>query len=105
VIEKLGKKKDMAITIVMWLLTAVLSVVCLIAARTAMLSTLARFGLDAWVPAFNYLVVIFMAIFCIVVFIGGFEYHFRRAGEEESWHIFARTLAVEIGILLLTFFL
>jgi hypothetical protein len=53
VIEKPGKKKDMAITIVMWLLTAVLSVVCLIAARTAMLSTMARFGVDAWVPALN----------------------------------------------------
>jgi hypothetical protein len=46
-----------------------------------------------------------MIVFCIAVIIGGFEFHFRRAGQAESWQLFARTLAVELGILLLALFI
>jgi hypothetical protein len=68
------------------------------------LSTLVRFGLDTLLTLGNY-ITFPMIVFCIAVIIGGFEYHFRRAGQAESWRIFAKTLAIEVGILLLTLFI
>ena len=88
---------------VLWLITAVLSVLCLIAVRNMTLNTLARFGLGSLLTLGNY-ITFPMIIFCIAVIIGGFEYHFRRAGQAESWRIFVRTLAVEVGILLIATF-
>ena len=69
------------------------------------LRTLARFGLETLLIIGNYVAVFPMIVFCIAVIIGGFEYHFRRAGQAESWQIFAKTLTIELGILLLALFI
>jgi hypothetical protein len=53
----------------------------------------------------NILVSFPLGFLVIAIIIGGFEFHFRRAGTEESRWMFARTLAVEFGILLLALFL
>lgn len=103
-IEEPGKKMAMAGAGVVWLITAVLSVLCLVAVRNMTLNILARFGLETLLTLGNY-VTFPMIVFCIAVVIGGFEYHFRRAGQAESWRIFAKTLALELGILLLTLFI
>jgi hypothetical protein len=99
-IEEPGKARAMVIAVVVWLVTAVLSVVSLLAAREMALRTLARFGLPELVPVANWLVVVFMAFFGIAVIIGGFEFHYRRAGTEESWRMFSYTLSVEAAIIL-----
>ena len=102
-VEESGKKKATAGAIVLWLITVVLSVLCLLAVRNMTLNILARFGLGSLLIIGNY-IAFPMLVFCIAVIIGGFEYHFRRAGQAESWRIFVKTLAIEIGILLLATF-
>ena len=91
--------------VILWLITAALSILCLITVRAMTLRTLARFGLETLLTIGNYAAVFPMIVFCIAVIIGGFEYHFRRAGQVESWQIFAKTLAVELGILFLALFI
>ncbi|HLF89175.1 MAG TPA: hypothetical protein VI451_09535 [Anaerolineales bacterium] len=46
-----------------------------------------------------------MAILPIAIIIGGFEYQHRNMGKPEGWVMLARTLAVEIGILLLALYI
>jgi hypothetical protein len=104
-IEEPGKKVATAGAVVLWLITAALSIMCLMAVRAMILRTLARFGLETLLLIGNYAAVFPMIVFCIAVIIGGFEYHFRRAGQAESWRIFAKTLAIELGILLLALFI
>jgi hypothetical protein len=105
VIEEPGKKKALIVAIVLWLITAVLSVVCLLTVRTLVLSTLARFGLSDAVPVANWLIVVLMVVFCIGVVIGGFELHFRHPGEPRSWQMFSWTIGIEAAILLLAVFI
>jgi len=104
-IEEPGKKLATTVAVILWLSTAVLSILCLITVRAMILRTLARFGLETLLTIGNYAAVFPMIVFCIAVIIGGFEFHFRRAGQAESWQLFARTLAVELGILLLALFI
>ena len=46
-----------------------------------------------------------MAIACIVVIIGGGEYHYQNVGKQESWKLFGWTIAVELSILILALFI
>jgi hypothetical protein len=94
----------------LYILTAAFAILTFSASRRMVLSTLTRFGLGGSLtnplPLFNYIVSITLGIFCgIGIIIGGFEYHFQRAGTDESWWMFARTLGVEIGILLLALYI
>lgn len=109
------KTQQSILTGVLWLVTVILGALSFFAGRRMVLSTFSRFtylspaggaqtGQDAY-SLVNILVSFPLAILVIAIIIGGFEYHFRRAGTEASRWMFARTLAVETGILLLALFL
>jgi hypothetical protein len=96
----------------LYLITAGLGVLSFFTGRRVVLSTLSRFGVGVSQSTsqnpfslFNILVSFTLAFLVIAIVIGGFEYHFRKVGTEESWWMFARTLGVEFGILLLASFL
>jgi hypothetical protein len=97
---------------VLYLITVTLSVISFLAGRRIVLSTLSRFGAGGSqttaqnpLSLFSILVSFPLAFLVIAIIIGGFEYHHRKAGTEESWWLFAKTLGVEFGILLLALFL
>lgn len=110
--ERKGKIWTYVLAGVMYLITATLGVISFFAGRRIVLSTISRFGAGGSQTTaqnpfslFNILVSFPLAFLVIAIIIGGFEYHHRRAGTEESWWLFARTLGVEIGILLLALFI
>ena len=107
-----SKTRQGILTGILWLLTVVLGVLSFFSGRRVILETHSRFTAgeipmvgDSGFSLMNILVSFVLAFLVIAIVIGGFEYHFRRAGTEESRWMFARTLAVEAGILLLAFFL
>ena len=98
----------------LWLVTAVLSVPVFLAGRALLIRTFVRFfPWQAWrlaegtgsLSLANILISMPMAILVIAIIIGGFEYQTRNMGEPRAWTMLSRTLAVEIGILLLALFL
>jgi hypothetical protein len=97
---------------ILWLISTILAGLSFFAGRRMILSTQRRFfpGGSRMVGGSGYslldiLVSLALACFVIAIVIGGFEFHFRKAGTDESKRLFARTLAVEFGILLLALFL
>lgn len=66
----------------------------------------ASFGRGSY-SLLNILVSITLAMLVIAIVIGGFEFHLRdkHLGSEKSRWLFARTLAVEVGFLLLALFI
>ncbi len=114
--NKLDQKKQKTPTyilaIALYLFTVVLAALSFLAGRRIVLTTLSRFGAGGTQSSsqnpfsfFNIMVSFPLAFLVIAIVIGGFEYHYRRVGTEESWWIFTRTLGVEIGILLLALFI
>ncbi len=98
----------------LWLLTSLLGVIAFLAGRRVILSTFSRFfpgqAATSAQNAFsllNILITLPLSFLMIVVIIGGFEYHLRekRLGSPQSWRFFARTLAVEAGLIMLATFL
>lgn len=103
--EKSEKQTVTVIAMVLWLVTAVLSVLALITIRDMFLRTLARFALNTLIPAANWIILFPMVAFCIAVIIGGFEFHFRNPGSARSWQILSWTFGIEVAILLLALFI
>ena len=93
------------VVFLLWVATAVLGFMSIIVAREIVLNMMARFGFTRGHELANWLVLIPMGILFIGVVIGGAEYHFRRIGQAQSWHLFARTLAAELSILALGLFI
>ena len=98
----------------LWLVTAVLGVLTFLAGREMMLRTYIRFfpweAARAQIGAgtlslVNILISMAMAIVAIAIIIGGFEYQHRNMGKPEGWVMLERTLAVEIGVLLLALYI
>ncbi|MCB8943059.1 MAG: hypothetical protein H6658_04835 [Ardenticatenaceae bacterium] len=104
-IEEPREKTAVALAIVLWLLTSILSIICLLTARSMFLNTLARFTLGQLIPTANWIILISMVCFCIAVIIGGFEFHFRTSEPARSWQIFSWTIGIEAAILLLALFI
>lgn len=46
-----------------------------------------------------------MGILCLGMIIGTGEYHLKNYGRPKSWELFARTIAVELSILVLALFI
>lgn len=98
----------------LWFLSAVLSVFVFIAGREMIIRTYLRFfpG-DAWrmqqgqggLSLINILISLPLAMLVIAIIIGGFEYQHRNMGKPSAWLFLSRTLAVEIGFLLLALYL
>ena len=103
-------------TFALWLITAALGVWEIVVVREILFRLIARFtavsgaGYEAFrqanaAGAAGILLVVVLTIIWIAAFIGGAEYHYRHVGQPGSWRLFARTLAVELSILLLALFI
>jgi hypothetical protein len=113
--EHQRKTKESVITAALWLLTAVLGVAAALVGRRVILVTYGRFFPGTIQEAsanplsfLNILVTLPLAFLAIAIIIGGFEYHLgsrNKVGTNESYWMFTRTLAAEIGFLLLGLFL
>jgi hypothetical protein len=97
-----------------WFLTAFLSVIVFTAGRSMIVRTYTRFfPWDAFrvqmgqggLSLVNVLISLPLAILVIAIIIGGFEYQHRYKGSLEGWRMLTRTLAVEVGFLLLALYL
>ena len=98
----------------LWFVSAVLAVITFLSGREMIIRTYIRFfPWEAWqfqlgLGSFtfvNSIVSLAMAILPISIIIGGFEYQHRYMGQPQGWVMLARTLAVEIGILLLAYYI
>ena len=49
--------------------------------------------------------VFFLALVFLIFIIWSTEYHIKRVGKPESWRLFGLTIAVELSIILLNYFL
>ncbi|HEX5809603.1 MAG TPA: hypothetical protein VFY25_13135, partial [Anaerolineales bacterium] len=49
--------------------------------------------------------VFFLALLFLIFIIWSTEYHLKRVGKPESWRLFGWTIAVELSIILLNYFL
>ena len=97
-----------------WLITAILSVFVFMAGRAMIVRTYTRFfPWDAYLvqagqgglSLVNILFSLPLAMLVIAIIIGGFEYQHRYKGSPEGWRMLSRTLAVELGFLLLALYL
>jgi len=97
----------------LWLLTAALSAIMFLAGREMIIRTYLRFfPWDSWrlqagqggLSLVNVLVSLPLASLVILIVIGGFEYQHHKMGQPRAWQMRARTLAVELGILLLVWY-
>ena len=91
----------------LWFVSAALSVLTYLAGRAMIIRTYVRFfPLDVGsLSLVNIVVSMAMAILPIAIIIGGFEYQHRNMGKPQAWAMLARTLAVELGILLLALYI
>jgi hypothetical protein len=96
------------VTALLWLATAVLSVVIIPATLDVVTRIYGAFWGDGAIPVRAYwgavfirqMVTIPLAMLAVAITIGGAEYHLRNVGSDRSWRLFAITLALEIGLLM-----
>lgn len=93
------------LAVFLWAFTAILGLVEFSVVRVMVLRIYATFWrVDLVAPALSAFTIMFLAIMWIGLVIGGGEYHFRNFGTPKSWKLFARTIAVEISILVLALY-
>ena len=100
------------LAIVLWAATSALAFVEILTVREIVLRIYAHFAATGGFYGPDYfggatlamLTTIAMALACVVVMVGGGEYHYRNFGKPTSWRLFARTLAVELSVLILALF-
>jgi hypothetical protein len=106
-----AKTGQAILTGILWLVTVILGAISFFAGRRLLLDTYNRFfppdptTSQSGLSLINILVSFPLAMMVIAIIIGGFEYHYRKVGTEDSRWMFARTLAVEIGIILVASFI
>ena len=91
----------------LWFVTSVLAVLSYLAGREMILRSYVRFfplGEGSY-SLINLIVSMAMAILPIAIIIGGFEYQHRNMGKPQAWVMLARTFALEVGMLLLAFYI
>jgi hypothetical protein len=102
-----------ALVVALWLLTVVMGLFAIPALADSLLIIYSflfggrgLYGATFWAGVtLRNLVILLLAILFVAVVIGGGEYHAAHFNERSSWRLFARTLAVEVGALLLAAFL
>jgi hypothetical protein len=110
---QLGKVGVSVVAFVLWATTAVLGLVEIVVVREMVQRVFARFfaddlafGGDYWGSvALGQFTVIFLAIVWLGLVVGGGEYHMKHLGKPKSWRLFARTVAVQLSILVLALFI
>ena len=99
--------RTMGLAYSLWFVTVVLAVLSYLAGREMILRSYIRFfpmGERSY-SLINSITSVALAILPIAIIIGGFEYQHRNMGKPQGWVMLARTFALEIGILLLAFFI
>ena len=107
ILEAKQTPRAMGLAYSLWFVTAVLAVLSYLAGREMILRSFVRFfpfGQGSY-SLINSIFSIAMAILPIAIIIGGFEYQHRNIGKPQAWLMLARTFAVEIGMLLLAFYI
>ncbi|MBN1249875.1 MAG: hypothetical protein JXC32_19590 [Anaerolineae bacterium] len=101
---------SVALAVILWLATSGLSVAMIPLIIDLATGVYAAFWADYGAPgqayysivAIRQLMVMFLAMVAVAVTIGGAEYHARNFGTERSWRIYARTLGIEVAVVLMT---
>lgn len=107
ILEAKQTPRSMGLAYGLWFVSAVLAVLSYLAGREMILRNYIRFfplGEGSY-SLINSIFSIAMAILPIAIIIGGFEYQHRNMGKPQGWVMLARTFAVELGMLLLAFFI
>jgi hypothetical protein len=94
------------LAIVLWLVSFVLGLQAIYSLmQTISLIRLALGGNLADIQASTPIVVFLLALLMLIYIIWSTEFHLKRVGKPESWRLFGWTIAVELSIILLNYFL
>ena len=107
ILEGKQTPRAMGLAYSLWFVTAVLAVLSYLAGREMILRSYIRFfpmGERSY-SLINSITSVALAILPIAIIIGGFEYQHRNMGKPQGWVMLARTFAIEIGMLLLAFYI
>ncbi|MEE9617542.1 MAG: hypothetical protein V3T90_11140 [Anaerolineae bacterium] len=105
--------KLVALTLVLWAFTSVVSFLEILTVRTIAIRMYAHFAMTYGFYAREYVgaqalvgivALLVMSIVCIGVAIGCGEYHLKHFGQPQSWKLFSRTIAAEVAIFILASF-
>lgn len=94
------------LAIVLWLVSFVLGLQAIYSLMQIIsLIRVALGGSLANIQASAPIVVFFLALVMLIFIIWSTEYHLKHVGKPESWRLFGWTIAVELSIILLNYFL
>jgi hypothetical protein len=104
--------KLVALTLVLWAFTSVVSFLEILTVRTIAIRVYAHFAMTYGFYAREYMgaqalgivALVVMGIVCIGVAIGCGEYHLKHFGQPQSWKLFSWTIAAEVAIFILASF-
>ncbi len=105
--------KLVALAIALWVFTSVVGFLEILTVRAIAIRLYTHFAIT---DGFYYrgimgahtagmVMLVVMGIVCIGIIIGCGEYHLRHFNQPQSWKLFARTIAAEIGIVILASFI
>ncbi len=105
--------KLVALTLVLWAFTSVLSFLEILTVRAIAIRMYAHFAITYGFYAHEYkgaqalgiVALMVMSIVCIGVAIGCGEYHLKHFGQPQSWKLFSRTIAAEVAVIVLASFI
>ena len=105
--------KLVALAIALWVFTSVVSFFEILTVRTIAIRVYAHFAITDGFYYRGYMgahtvgiaMLVIMGIVCIGVAIGCGEYHLNHFNQPQSWRLFARTIAVEVGIFIMASFI
>lgn len=105
--------KLVALTLVLWAFTSVLSFLEILTVRAIAIRMYAHFAMTYGFYARGYMgaqalgivALMVMSIVCIGVAIGCGEYHLKHFGQPQSWKLFSRTIAAEVAVIVLASFI
>lgn len=94
------------LAIVLWLVSFVLGLQTIYSLMQIIsLIRVALGGSLSDIQASTPVVVFLLALLMLIYIIWSTEYHIKRVGKPESWRLFGWTIAVELSIILLNYFL
>jgi len=93
------------LALVLWIATCALGLLEIYLVQEMLLRIYVHFGSDYYsgVTIRNFVVVI-LALLYIAFAVGTGEYHYRRFDQRNSWKLFGWTIAIQLAILVLCFF-
>jgi hypothetical protein len=94
------------LALILWIVTAAVGLWEIVVVRQMLLRVYGRFGSDYWVGvSLGNWVVLLLAFVWLAFVVGTGEYHRGHVGQRSSWKVFGWTIAVEVAILVLAFFI